>query len=95
MTDPRHPLFLPDDNQFRGRGAEEAYEVEGFFAEPAFSLFGRASEAGPAQARRLIEGAAVAFPLHATSRTSWIANALAAHAQAVYHATGGRKGRFL
>ena len=97
LADPRHPLYLPDDSQFSSKGAEEGYAVEGFFGQPAFSLFGReAARAGPAQARRLIESSSsMAFPLHASSRTAWIARAFASSRQAAFHATGGRKGRFL
>ena len=41
VNDPKSQYFLPDDYTFHGKGSEEAYVVNGYFADTGNTLFGK------------------------------------------------------
>jgi hypothetical protein len=90
VEDPDSPLNVPDDFTFRGQGPVNAYEVDGYFGEHAYSLFGKLRK------RMLTEGDAdllrgsTAFPLRATGRTILAAAARPRAAWTLWYRRMGR-----
>lgn len=99
VSDPGHPLHLPDDYSFHRKGHEEQYEVGAYFGlrspgpleaaqqqqrSQAINEWSRT--AGHATSRR-----ALAFPLVAAGRVPWIDNTILARAQVQLRASASRR----